>query len=867
MSDRFWTLIDGFGPATALVDPKRGPVTYTDLAREADATAQRLADLASRVGSPRLLVGCEIAPTAASIAAYLGALRGGHAVILGAPGDFAASTSITQRFAPNAVLSPITAGTGPDLRSREPAALHPDLCLMLSTSGSTGEPRLIRLSAESIDANARAIVTYLCLGPDDVAITSLPLHYSYGMSVLHSHLATGATLVLAQGSVTDRTFLDRARATGVTGLALVPHQVDLLIAAGTDLGDELPALRRVTQAGGRLAPETVRLMARTGRAEGWDFVVMYGQTEAGPRIAWLPPDRTLDASDCIGRAIPGGHLSLRAEDGSDVTGANIMGELVYRGPNVMLGYASSRADLALGRDVEELRTGDLAERTPEGLFRIVGRAARFVKLYGLRISLDRVEAMLAEAAIEGHAVAADDRLVIMTTRPRAAPSITALLADRLGLPETDIRVGALAEVPRLSNGKPDLRALERLARATLADGTEAAGSLTGAYRAATRVRRIAPTDTFLGLGGDSLAYLHVQLAIEARLGFVPPDWESMPIRDIEALAPVTPGRSAPVETSVLLRVLAMACIVTFHLTFWPVVGGTFLLILLCGWSFARFQSQALGEGALFRAARSMLVPLLPLYFLALVLFDLVRGDIPPEMYLLIGNIPVRLPVDLFEPYWFISLYAQMVAAVVLIAALPAARGLVRANPFRFGIVMTLATLAASVAFQVLVLGRTLVEVTEAPGTMNPVRSLPVALPFLFLGWSLFHADTPARKAFAGALVVPLLALFPNWGTSYIALVILGTVTLLSVRSVAVPAPLARGFQRLAAATMFVFLVHNVVVHVLVHVWPGRGAFGLIPLFLIGVPASFLLGLAAKAAFDRAERLLSAQGDRVRERAF
>src|SRR5690606_5321492 len=129
--------------------------------------------------------------------------------------------------------------------------------------------------------------------------------------------------------------------------------------------------------GGRLAPERVRKVAELGRARGWDLVVMYGQTEATARMAYLPPELVLVEPSAIGRPIPGGSLRI---DQPDATG---VGELVFTGPNVMLGYAETPADLARGRDVRELRTGDLGRVDEHGLLHVVGRRSRFAKLFGL----------------------------------------------------------------------------------------------------------------------------------------------------------------------------------------------------------------------------------------------------------------------------------------------------------------------------------------------------------------------------------------------------------------------------------------------------------------------------------------------------
>ena len=203
-------------------------------------------------------------------------------------------------------------------------------------------------------ANARSIADYLDLRASDVAITSLPLHYCYGLSVLHSHLLVGASVVLTDLSVADACFWDLAGRTGVTGLAGVPHTYALLDAVhfGPAL-PELPALRYLTQAGGRMAPDRVREYAGLARERGVDLFVMYGQTEATARMAYLPPELALDHADTIGRPVPGG--SFRLAPVPDAPAG--CGELVYSGPNVMMGYAES-----LGRPRPRARARRAAHR-------------------------------------------------------------------------------------------------------------------------------------------------------------------------------------------------------------------------------------------------------------------------------------------------------------------------------------------------------------------------------------------------------------------------------------------------------------------------------------------------------------------------
>lgn len=270
---------------------------------------------------------------------------------------------------------------------------HARLALMLSTSGSTGSPKFVRLTRGNIEANATSIAEALAIHPDDRAITSLPIHYSYGLSVLNTHLQRGASLVLTDDGLTAPTFWKAVRELECTSFAGVPYSYQILNRLGLD-GLNVPSLHTLTQAGGKLNSDLVARFSEQMRARGGRFFVMYGQTEATARIAILPSEALPEKLGSAGRAIPGGAIRIEDENGDEVP-LGSPGELVYIGPNVMMGYATSRQDLALGDLLGgRLRTGDMASIDADGFIFMAGRAKRDAKLFGLRINLDEVEDML-----------------------------------------------------------------------------------------------------------------------------------------------------------------------------------------------------------------------------------------------------------------------------------------------------------------------------------------------------------------------------------------------------------------------------------------------------------------------------------------
>jgi acyl-CoA synthetase (AMP-forming)/AMP-acid ligase II len=247
-----------------------------------------MAGVAERLGPARKLVLIETANTLPALESYLGALAAGHVVMPVPRGrDF---TALAAVYEPDVVIDPT--GRVDHRRRRTAHRLHPDLTLLASTSGSTGSPKAVRLSAANLRSNTEAIVQYLGITDSDRAATTLPLSYCYGASVIHSHLWAGAGVILTDRSVLEPGFWDLFKRYGATSFAGVPYTFDMLDRAGfADM--DLPSLRYVTQAGGRLNPEAVRRYVRLGRRRGFDFVVMYGATEATARMAYLPPATAL----------------------------------------------------------------------------------------------------------------------------------------------------------------------------------------------------------------------------------------------------------------------------------------------------------------------------------------------------------------------------------------------------------------------------------------------------------------------------------------------------------------------------------------------------------------------------------------------
>jgi acyl-CoA synthetase (AMP-forming)/AMP-acid ligase II len=787
----------------------------------------RVADVAAALGTERRLVAVEAANTVDALIAYLGARRGRHPVLL-LPRGAAPGRALIDSWDPDVLLTETTRWAPEQRRSGTTHELHEDLAVLLSTSGSTGSPKLVRLSSNNLDTNADAIAEYLGIGPCDRAITTMPMQYCYGLSVVNSHLRAGATLVLTELSVVDRCFWDLFRAAGATSFAGVPHTFDLLDRVGFDAISR-PTLRYVTQAGGRMAPHIVRRYAELGSRQGWDLFVMYGQTEATARMAYLPPALARSHPHTIGVPIPGGSFRIHAPASDGV------GELVYRGANVMLGYAARPADLALGATIDDLHTGDLARETPEGLYEITGRCSRFIKPYGLRIDLDRVEQLLADRGTTAMCAGDDQQLIVAVEHPEDLPATGRILAEHVKLPASNVTTICLDVLPRLSNGKPDRTALQQATANINAptstglghDASDACAAIRSAYSEILGVDA-SDDDTFVSLGGDSLSYVEMSIHLEEILGALPHDWHVTPIVD---LAPARRPRRmlAPTDTSAVLRATATVLIVATHVHLWHLPGGAHTLLAIAGYNFGRFQPRA----------RSMLATIARIAIPSACWIAIVAAS--SDMYgwpnALLVNGFVERPGDRWG-YWFVEALVQILIPLALLKAIPAVNRLERSRPLTLPLVAVAAGLL--VRFD-------MIELTTTQPTSRPHEVF-----WLFaLGWAAARATSRPQRLLVSALSAAAVPGFFG-DTSRELIILAGVLLIIWIPTVSVPRVAHRVIAPVAGASLYIYLTHFQVFPPLSRLQGPELA--LAGSLLIGV----LVWLVARRLIDSTERALRAR---------
>ncbi|WP_329007462.1 AMP-binding protein [Micromonospora rifamycinica] len=468
-------LLGGADGDPALVSARR-TITFGELRGRLDRTVGALHTIGGRV--EKEVIFCFLQNSIELSLVYLGAISAGQAVALfppdtpvhrkrllvatyrpgtvfQRPGD---PDSYLRESGYRAVGSAVTGGPGATWVAPEPAGgVAADLALLLSTSGSTGSPKLVRIGADAVLANATGIGSALGLSAAQRAVTSVPLCYSYGLSILTSHLAAGSAVVVTDLSPLSVDFwrlVHRAAVTTVGGTPLV-HETVL-----GGRADRLPpSVRVLTQAGGRLPHRLLRAAVDWAARTGGAFHCMYGQTEATSRITCLAADRLADKPGSVGTPLPGGRVTVRPTRPGQAEGP-----IRYTGPNVMLGYATCRDDLARGREVDTLDTGDLGRLDDEGFLYVTGRSSRFAKVLDRRVSLDDVEEWCGPVGqVAAVATAGGAPIVVFTTRdPDTLEPARREIAGTLGVPVAMVVVRRLAAMPRTAAGKLDYSALDQM---------------------------------------------------------------------------------------------------------------------------------------------------------------------------------------------------------------------------------------------------------------------------------------------------------------------------------------------------------------------------------------------------------------------
>ena len=473
ISNYFWNNLKAFSANTALVDTAANKsVTYAELEEVSQALAEKLKL------SVKGLLFLFTTNNTESVITYIAALKSGNAVLLlDEKLNDEIRNGLIENYKPDYIISSSKVIPENYINSFDYDSLnffkrieettsdiYPEISVLLSTSGTTGSPKLVKLSYKNIQSNAESIAEYLMIDENERPIANLPINYSYGLSIINSHLIQGSTIILTEKTVFFRDFWSQFNEYKCTSFAGVPYTYTMLKRINFER-IELPTLKYFTQAGGKLSEEFIKHFSEYALRNKVKFFVMYGQTEATARITYVPPENLGDKIGSIGISIPGGQLKIMNSE-NEVTVPNVDGEIVYEGDNVMLGYAETCDDLSQGDELNGiLFTGDLGYMDADGFFYVNGRMKRFIKIFGLRINIDEVQKMVENHfGVSAACTGKDDllKILIHSNDHLAELNVKNEVMKMYNLNFKSLVVKSTTQIPTFTSGKYDFKKINEM---------------------------------------------------------------------------------------------------------------------------------------------------------------------------------------------------------------------------------------------------------------------------------------------------------------------------------------------------------------------------------------------------------------------
>ena len=797
----FWENFERYKERPALYIRNRY-VTYKELNRFCELFSDRLPD-------EKKLVLIDADNSLESIAALYGALKTGHGVLLCEQGNSVLKQNLCERFKPELVYE--KNGSSWELHQKKQyhsPALHEDLALLLTTSGSTGDPKCVRLSKTNILTNTDAISSYLSISETDRSLLLLPIFYCFGLSVLNTHLSKGACVHIQGPSADDAAFVRYLAEKQITNFSGVPHTFELLERKGF-LKTHLPELKYIAQAGGKLRKNLVIAYDAWARSNEAEFYVMYGQAEAAPRIAYVPPSMLADNPDCIGVPVRGGQLSIIDTEGREITEAGREGELVYRGPNVMMGYAENASDLCKGKEIHVLRTGDLGILTETHLFKVTGRKKRICKIYGKRYNLDQIEQVLR--TIDSSAVClSNDTTLFIASENKELEKLVSLASSKFTISRLNISTLHYEKIPVFASGKTDYKTIAKdfqnnTCEKEMDSMDSATESLLKIYRDVFPEDIVKKNDSFLSLGGDSLSYVVVSVNIERIVGSLPDKWEKMTIDELaKVTAPKKRSLLNTIEMGVFLRSISITAIVLQHLIHSP-NGGALILMLVSGYNFSRFHLDNFLRGNFKPTFLNLIKNILLPYWAVLLLYNFISSE---GIHF---NINLKIITDCFLignyfhysflpfPAWFIQVLFQVIVIISLPLLIPRWRKYAEKNTLQY-----LSVIIACAIIYRIIDSMWLMEMF--PIKWVDQRTAWEAWIFLFGLISYRLASSRKRKVATISLV--LLSIFFCYGHwSRIAALSIGGLLLIWRKNILLPYILVKPVQLFSSASLYIYIVH------------------------------------------------------------
>ena len=334
--------------------------------------------------------------------------------------------------------------------------INAKLAILLSTSGSLKESKFVKLSYENIFENSLSISKYLNLKSNDLSITTLPLFYSYGLSVIHTHIFFDRKIVCNDYSLLQKEFWYLLEKYKITNISFVPFSYEMLEKIGINRFN-FSSLKFLTVAGGKLSEDLTKKFCTVFKKKKINFYAMYGQTEASPRISYIELKRLLKKPNSCGKAIPGGKITINKANKDGI------GEIIFQGKNIFKGYAQNRKECLVVKDIKKLNTGDIGYIDKEGDLFILGRKKRDIKVYGIRINLDNLENNLKTENFKIICHKYKNKLAILYESTNFDKKSILIRINKLtALREQNLEFKKIDKFPRLKNDKIDYKRLDKI---------------------------------------------------------------------------------------------------------------------------------------------------------------------------------------------------------------------------------------------------------------------------------------------------------------------------------------------------------------------------------------------------------------------
>ncbi len=333
--------------------------------------------------------------------------------------------------------------------------INPEIKILLSTSGTTGNPKLVKLSDESLYQNALSILQYMPILESDVVALNVPINFVYGFSIFTTNCMRAGRIVCSDKDIMQKAFWDEMDIYGYSTLGGVPYLYENLNRIGFFRKDS-PSLRYLTHTGGVITNELRKIIFSYCNEYDKEFFAQYGQTEAGGRMAYLDTDGLLNNETSIGTPVHGGNFSIDPDTE----------ELLFSHSSIFGGYANTLEDLTIYQQPVVLHTGDTARKGEDGIYYITGRIKRIMKLFGIRLNLDEVEFILKNELKENTFACLNDhdkKIIVLYDNKEIDPqTIIEIIKNKLRINPQYIRTEYIESFPLSQNGKINYPLLQNL---------------------------------------------------------------------------------------------------------------------------------------------------------------------------------------------------------------------------------------------------------------------------------------------------------------------------------------------------------------------------------------------------------------------